>query len=294
MRKLYKLLNILIPFILISCQYNNQFLQEIEIVEFEDDNLCMMEGVNVKNSNTLALYWKCRLRVINQRLENDKSTYGYNLIYKSKLKKLQKKIKQKIKEENENSLIEIENSLNEKEHEYCIVEENKNNLSYYQCRQNLFDKRKNQDKLLAINNDNYIKNNIKEEIPEDYNKKESVLVDKKCIKYLYDEKKLNKCIENINNFNICINNIKDQIEQRRLDDKIYCNQSSISKYPDSLFNNINNDTSMMIGPSMNKNNLLKLRNNAYAECYKNRMIKIKEYRLYLENKCLVENFANLQ
>ena len=50
----------------------------------------------------------------------------------------------------------------------------------------------------------------------------------------------------------------------------------------------------MIGPSMNKNNLLKLRNNAYVECYKNRMIKIKEYRLYLENKCLVENFANLQ
>lgn len=290
MWKLYKLLNIIILFLLISCQHNTNFLQKIELVEFEDDNLCMMEGVEFKNIDTRKLYWECRLRIINQRIYNQNENYGYSLIYKTELKKLKKAIEKKIKEQNKILLSQIKNSIDETEHKYCISLKNEDNMPYFKCREQLSNKRKDND-IIFTNNKDFIKNNIK--IKDVEITTDDIVISENCIKYASNKEKLNKCMDSVNNYNECIKTIDDKINKRKLDDKIYCSRSSINKYPDSLFDNKNQSEDMMIGPIMNKKDIINFRNKIYKECYKNRIIKMQEYKEYLENQCLIKNLKNI-
>lgn len=294
MRKLYKLLSIFSFLILISCQSSNMFLQEIQLVEFEDDNLCMMQGLEFKDEDTRTLYWKCRLRVINQRIANQDSTYGYSLLFKGELKKLKKAIQNKIDELNETTLVEIETSIDEKEHQYCVtLRNNGSDMTYFECREELARKRKVDDDLEILNNEEFVDNAY--QIEEVITNNQITIVDEQCIQYVYDEIKLNQCLIDNQNFIECMGNINSQLEERRINDKLYCNQVSINRYPDSLFNNQGqNNNDMMVGPSMNKNNIINLRNKEYETCFRQRLIKLQEYRKYLENQCAVNNFSNLK
>ncbi len=293
MWKLYKLLNIFFLFLLISCQSSNMFKNEIDWVEFEDDNLCMMQGIEFKDEDTRTLYWKCRLRIINQRIANQSNDYGYSLLFKGKLKKLRKAIKKKIKELNEITEIEIDTSIDEKEHAYCITMRNNGNtdMTYYECREELAKKRKSNDEDI-LNNEEFLQSITQND--EVILNDDIVVVDEKCMKYVYDEEKLNLCIADNKTFNICVNNIINQLNQRRIDDKLYCHQNSINLYPDSLFNNQNQSGDMMVGPTMNKNNIIDFRNKEYDDCIKKRNIKLEEYRKYLENQCILNSFHNLK
>lgn len=293
MWKLYKLLSIFFIFLLTSCQSSNMFKNEIDWVEFEDDNLCMMQGIEFKDEDTRTLYWKCRLRVINQRIANQNNDYGYSLLFKGELKKLRKAIKKKIKELNEITEIEIETAVDEKEHEYCITMRNNGNINmtYYECREELAKKRKKSDEYI-FNNEEFLQNITQND--EIVLNDDIVVVDEKCMKYVYDEEKLNLCIADNKTFNTCVNNIINQLNQRRIDDKLYCHQNSINLYPDSLFNNQNQSGDMMVGPTMNKNNIIDFRNKEYDDCIKKRNIKLEEYRKYLENQCMLNSFYNLK
>lgn len=293
MWKLYKLLSIFFIFILVSCQNSNMFQNEIDWVEFEDDNLCMMQGLEFKDEDTRTLYWKCRLRIINQRIANQNNDYGYSLLFKGELKKLRKAIKKKIKELNEITEIEIETAVDEKEHEYCITMRNNGdiNMTYYECREELAKKRKKSDEDI-LNNEEFLQNITQND--EIILNDDIVVVDEKCMKYVYNEEKLNQCIVDSKIFDECVNNIINQLNQRRIDDKLYCHQSSINLYPDSLFNNQNQSGDMMVGPTMNKNNIIDFRNKEYDDCIKKRNIKLEEYREYLENQCFVNSFHNLK
>lgn len=294
MRKLYKLLSIFSFLILISCQSSNMFLQEIQLVEFEDDNLCMMQGLEFKDEDTRTLYWKCRLRVINQRIANQEDNYGYSLLFKGELKKLKKAIQKKIDELNETTLVEIETSIDEKEHQYCVtLRNNGSKMTYFECREELAKKRKVDDDLEILNNEEFVDNAY--QIEEVITNNQITIVDEQCIQYVYDEIKLNQCLIDNQNFIECMGNINNQLEERRINDKLYCNQVSINRYPDSLFNNQGqNNNDMMVGPSMNKNNIINLRNKEYETCFRQRLIKLQEYREYLENQCAVNNFSNLK
>ncbi len=294
MRKLYKLLSIFSFLILISCQSSNMFLQEIQLVEFEDDNLCMMQGLEFKDEDTRTLYWKCRLRVINQRIANQEDNYGYSLLFKGELKKLKKAIQNKIDELNETTLVEIETSIDEKEHQYCVtLRNNGSDMTYFECREELARKRKVDDDLEILNNEEFVDNAY--QIEEVITNNQITIVDEQCIQYVYDEIKLNQCLIDNQNFIECMGNINSQLEERRINDKLYCNQVSINRYPDSLFNNQGqNNNDMMVGPSMNKNNIINLRNKEYETCFRQRLIKLQEYREYLENQCAVNNFSNLK
>ena len=293
MWKLYKLLSIFFIFILVSCQNSNMFQNEIDWVEFEDDNLCMMQGIEFKDEDTRTLYWKCRLRIINQRIANQNNDYGYSLLFKGELKKLRKAIKKKIKELNEITEIEIETAIDEKEHAYCITMRNNGNtdMTYYECREELAKKRKSNDEDI-LNNEEFLQSITQND--EVILNDDIVVVDEKCMKYVYDEEKLNLCIADNKTFNTCVNNIINQLNQRRIDDKLYCHQNSINLYPDSLFNNQNQSGDMMVGPTMNKNNIIDFRNKEYDDCIKKRNIKLEEYREYLENQCFVNSFKNLK
>lgn len=294
MWKIYKLLSIFSFLILISCQSSNMFLQEIQLVEFEDDNLCMMQGLEFKDEDTRTLYWKCRLRVINQRIANQEDNYGYSLLFKGELKKLKKAIQNKIDELNETTLVEIETSIDEKEHQYCVtLRNNGSDMTYFECREELARKRKVDDDLEILNNEEFVDNVY--QIEEVITNNQITIVDEQCIQYVYDEIKLNQCLIDNQNFIECMGNINNQLEERRINDKLYCNQVSINRYPDSLFNNQGqNNNDMMVGPSMNKNNIINLRNKEYETCFRQRLIKLQEYREYLENQCAVNNFSNLK
>ena len=294
MRKIYKLLSIFSFLILISCQSSNMFLQEIQLVEFEDDNLCMMQGLEFKDEDTRTLYWKCRLRVINQRIANQEDNYGYSLLFKGELKKLKKAIQNKIDELNETTLVEIETSIDEKEHQYCVtLRNNGSDMTYFECREELARKRKVDDDLEILNNEEFVDNAY--QIEEVITNNQITIVDEQCIQYVYNEIKLNQCLIDNQNFIKCMGNINNQLEERRINDKLYCNQVSINRYPDSLFNNQGqNNNDMMVGPSMNKNNIINLRNKEYETCFRQRLIKLQEYREYLENQCTINNFSNLK
>lgn len=300
MRELVKLLNFVFLLFLCSC-YSSRIPNEVlNYIEMEDDNLCMMQGVEFKNQDTRKIYWECRLRVINQRISGEFDTYGYSLLYKREFKRLRRIIKNRIKEQKRMAIAEINNSLEEKEHNYCVMLKDQSQqgsvvvYDYFKCREDLEKLRNGDNNFSNLSNDYVIKifeyQNETAEI-----KTNTTFVERECIKYVSDEKKLKKCEEAIKKINQCSLGIDEKIMQRRIDDKIFCTKSSIEKYPDELakFNDASNDA-ISFGPKMNKIDMVGLREKEFAKCYKERTLKIVKYKDYLEEQCRINNLKILK
>ena len=301
MRKIHKLLSFVFLFFLFSC-YSSRIPNEVlRVIEEEDNNLCIMQGVEYKYKNTRKIYWECRLRIINQRISGEFDNYGYSLLYKRDFKRLRRIIKNRIKEEKEIGIAEINNSLEEKEHNYCIMLKNQSTkgsvvvYDYFKCREDLVKLRKGKNDFSDLSNEYLIK--IFEYQDEEAPKESAILfVDKECIKYASDEDKLKKCKEALNEINKCSADIDNKIMQRRIDDKIFCTKMSINKYPDSLskFDTNSNSNAVSFGPKMNKIDIVDLREKEFKNCYEERTLKISQYKEYLENQCKTNNLKTIK
>lgn len=300
MWKMYKLLSFVFLFFLVSC-YSSKIPNEVlRFIEEEDNNLCIMEGVEYQYKDTRMTYWQCRLRVINQRISGEFDNYGYSLMYKRDFKRLRKIIKNRIKREKEIGIAEIKNSLEEKEHNYCIMLKNQNTqdkivvYDYFKCREDLAKLREGNNDFSDLSNEYVIKifEYQDEEAPQKTTKE---FINRECIQYISDKNKLAKCKEAMKKIDECSSDVENKIMQRTVDDKIFCTKSSISKYPDSLskFDTNEDQNSMNFGPKMNKIDIVDLREKEYEKCYKERAIKIEEYREYLENQCRINNLKML-
>ncbi len=301
MRKIHKLLSFVFLFFLFSCYSSRIPTEVLRVIEEEDNNLCIMQGVEFKYKNTRMVYWECRLRIINQRISGEFDNYGYSLLYKRDFKRLRRIIKNRIKEEREIGIAEINNSLEEKEHNYCIMLRNQNTqgnvvvYDYFKCREDLVKLRKGNNDFSDLSNEYLIK--IFEYQDEEAPKESSILfVDRECIKYAPNQEKLKKCEEAIDKINKCSADIDNKIMQRRIDDKLFCTKMSINKYPDSLSRFDANDTSNAIafGPKMDKIDIVDLREKEFEKCYKDRTLRIPKYKEYLENQCKINNLKIIE
>lgn len=300
MRKTYKFFYFICLFLLISC-YSSRIPNEvIKVIEIEDDNLCMMEGVEFKYPDTRLTYWECRLRIMDQRISGEFDNYGYSQLYKREFKRLRRIIKNRIKEQRQIALAEINNSLEEKEHNYCIMlknqySNNENQYDYFKCRDDLEKLRKGNSDFSNLSNDYLIKIFEYEDQSETNPQTDTLFIDKECIKYVSDQNSLKKCQGAIIEINKCFATVDDKLLQRNIDDKIYCTKISLEKYPDSLakFNNEDNKD-FSLGPRMNKIDVLNLREKEFQNCYKERLQKISSYKDYLENQCKIEHLKNIE
>jgi len=272
----------------------------------EDDNLCMMEGVQYKDVDTRLIYWTCRLRIIDQRAENETTNYGYGTARLREFKKIRRNIKENIKKERKIIINNIKTSQEEREHDYCLMLKNDTDsksaekYDYFECREKVETIRKERKTIETLNNkDMFDKLMAKKRGKEDKKnkksqKQEKVIpdsIDVNCIKFVNDEKKLQECKDRYKNINKCIDDIVLEIERRNIDDKVFCMKDSINKYPDSLAKfsdgngNQNTATPPIIGPRMNRIDLFNLREKEYDKCYKLRYAKMLTYKDYLEYKC---------
>ena len=268
----------------------------IQFIEQEDDNLCMMEGIEFESQDTRMLYWECRLRVINQRISGEFDNYGYSQLYKTDFKRLRKIIKKRIKEQKNIAILEINNSIEEREHNYCIAIRNQigtegEEYNYFKCRtdlRNLREKNKNSSDL----SNEYLIKFFEYTDTEATPKSDTTTINKECIKYASNDKKLKQCQKAFSNINKCYEKVDEQLLQRNIDDKIYCTKSSLEKYPDDLVK-FNNTSANTLGPKMDKLNIVELREKEFQKCYNERSKKMAEYRKFLENQCNTENLKKL-
>ncbi len=244
MRKLY-IFSILFfsIFLLISCQKPSKFATEIALIEEEDDNLCIMQGLNIENSNTEALYWKCRLQVLNQRISNIDKTYGYSVLFRAELKKLKKIILENIEQDNEQTIAEIKGSIGEKEHKYCLFQSQKNNDNnlYFECIEEINKNKKDEDiDNLFYTNEEFMGKYVyldfvsDEEAEERRKEQEVVEVDSECIEYVYNKEKLDICLASLEKIDVCLKEIPEKINARILNDRLFCQKVSLDKYPDNF------------------------------------------------------------
>lgn len=288
MRKLHKLFSFIFLFFLFSC-YSSRILTEVlKVIETEDNNLCNMQGTEFKNKNTKVIYWECRLRVINQRISGEFDNYGYSLLYKREFKRLKRIIKNRIKDEKANIIAEINNSVDEKEHSYCLLLKNKytatQSYDYFKCREDLEKIRKSNGDFSDLNNEYVMEAlDFQEYDLDSYDN--ITYIDSQCIKYAKNQEKLSQCLADTNNRKTCIKDIDNTILQRRIDDRIYCTKLSNNKYPDSLSTFTDSTNTDSFGPKMNKLDLVSLRAKEFDKCYKERNSKIMKYREYLKSKC---------
>ena len=292
MRKLYKL-NFLLFFLLFACYGSRLSDKLINEIEIEDDNLCMAEGVEYKYADTRLIYWKCRLRIINQRLDSQFDDYSYSMFHKREFKRLRKIIKKRIKEQQNIIISNIRNSQEEKEHNYCIMMKNnydgkkadKNDrYDYFECREKIEAIRKKNKEFAGVDNEEYFKRFLEEEEIE-YRSNNSVDINGECINFAFDKDKLAECENNLKKNNKCSTDMNSKLNQRMIDDKIYCTRVSLNKYPDSLAKFDTGNGIENLGPKINKIDIVELRDKEYQKCYNERKEKWLKYRDYLEYEC---------
>lgn len=293
MRKLFNLGFLLL--FLCSCYSSRLSPEVLQKIEEEDNNLCIMQGVQYEDKDTRKIYWQCRLRVINQRIAGEFDNYGYSLLYKREFKRLRSLIKKRIKEQEKIAQAEVNSTLEEKEHSYCLMLRDQSNnkidtYDYFKCRESIENiKRKNKG-YFEQSNEQMLKilqpEDNKSATPQ---KLKTIIIEKDCVKYAINADKLKQCQEAMRNANQCIKNTSDKLIQRQIDDKIYCRKLSIEKYPDSLAKFDNAADSFSFGPKVEKLNIIDLRNKEYDECLEERGAKFKVYSLFLENECKKEN-----
>jgi hypothetical protein len=296
MGKLFNL-SFIVLILLCSCNHLVLSIDMEEKMEEEDNNLCIMQGVQYKYEDTREVYWKCRLRVMDQRIADETNDYGYNLLYQRDLKRIKASIKNRIQQERKKNIKKVDSNLEEKEHNYCIMLEEQNDsringFDYLKCRENIANiLYKNKNNLNQSNED--IMKMLGYKINKTQIKSIVTNIDSKCVKYATDIAKLNKCQNTLQDVYQCEKDADEKIKQRQIDDRIYCIEFSIDKYPDSLSsfndNDSNNDNTnkinIVIGPKMEKINIINLREKEYKQCINDRNTKLNEYSSYLTFQC---------
>ena len=293
MRKLFNF--VFVSFLLCSCYSSRLSPETIAAIEEEDNNLCIMQGVQYKDKDTREIYWECRLRVIDQRIAGEFDSYGYSLLYQREFKRLRSLIKKRIKEQRKIDQAEVNTTLEEKEHNYCVMLKGQTTskidaYDYFKCRQDISNIRQKTGDYSDQSNEQILKMlqpNI--ESAQGKKTKKIITIEQDCVKYAINADKLKQCQEAMQKANQCIKDTSDKLIQRQIDDKMYCTRLSIERYPDSLAKFDNNADIIGFGPKVEKINIIDLRDKEYKECLQQRNIKFETYKAFLENECKKEN-----
>ena len=142
---------------LTSCYGTRLPVEVINVIEEEDNNLCIMQGVQYKYKDTRKTYWQCRLRVMDQRIVGEFDNYGYSLLYQKEFLRLRSLIKKRVKEQAKLEVAEINSVIEEKEHNYCVALKNMSDntidiYDYFKCREDIINYRQKKQNKYVLNN----------------------------------------------------------------------------------------------------------------------------------------------
>ncbi|HSQ97994.1 MAG TPA: hypothetical protein VLL98_04725 [Rickettsiales bacterium] len=289
---MWKLFNLSFAVLFLMCSCSSRLPTEfIQKMEEEDNNLCIREGVQYEDEDTREIYWRCRLRVMDQRIADETQDYGYGLLYQRDLKRLRRAIKNRRDKEKELAIAKVKSGQEEKEHNYCILlEQNSTNKvdanDYFECRKEIASIRQNNKEYLNLDNEHMMQIF---QYNDTVKQTKTKTIEEECVKYATDGKKLKQCQEAMEKANKCIKDRENDLKQRKIDDKIYCTKLSIEKYPDSLSKFDNDSINYSFGPKVEKIKILELRDNEYNLCIEERNLKFKTYSKFLENECKKDN-----
>lgn len=266
-------------------------------MEEEDNNLCIMEGTQYKDKDSREIYWKCRLRVMDKRIDDESQNYGSGSSYQNELKKLRKSIKDRRDKEKELNISETSNVKDEKEDDYCLMLKSSTNDAvdandYYKCKEEA-DKTKQKNEDYNDQDNQHVLKKF-QSIEETKQPQTTITINEECTKYIIDSGRLERCQKAMTQMKECKDDKDNKIKQRQIDDKVYCTKSSVEKFPDSLASFTNNTDTTNFGPKVDKIKIIDLRQKEYDQCIIERNKKLKEYKTFLENECKKENIKLIE
>ena len=295
MGKSLKLLFLLILLIFNSCMSERISDSVWKQIEIEDDNICMSAGIDYNSQKNRVTYWRCRIRIIDQRIYNE-SINSSGSVRIGDLKRAKRAMNRRIKKESEKIKLDIEIADEEKEHSYCIILGEKmakigQSFNYFECRNELDIKKRANSALNLENLSNERIFNLMmaknlEKTDKSNKKNGDRIIESRCVKYITNDEQYQKCLDELEELKECMNGINKKLKARNISDEMYCLNRSIEKYPDTLaVFNAGQDSGMMMGPRIDKFDLIELRDKEYENCKAERSKKLDEYRLFIESEC---------
>ena len=298
-------------FLLFSIKTSAYLIPEEEVREIEtiDHEICLSKGVELTDNYSRRMYWQCRLNLIIKRIRKVEKSNSKNKFYVTELKRIKKvitnyieKIQNDIDYGNENNKLYNKTILRKEDAYYYnllhfgkIDFDTENVNKYYEIAEvietkNALEKKKKKQKLKA---------DLKK-FPE-------------CIIYDVESEDFNKCLEFKNSVEKCKELAEKKIKERDIEDKFYCKQLAIEKYPDHfvLYNSeyqelknikrheyVINRTkeaeierrllelnSLMSGPRLSPNQLIGLRKYEEEKCLIDKKLENSMSRVLLIGEC---------
>lgn len=205
--------------------------EEIREMETIDHEICLSKGLEITDNYSRRMYWLCRLNLINERIEKTNRSNGKNKFYITELKRVKNVIKnylQKIQSD-------IDYSGNYDKERGKVVILQKKDAYYY----NLLHFGRMDYDVEMVNTEPEINEIIRvRDIMNKKNEKEKLRQDLKkfpeCVVYDVGSDEFNKCFEFKNSVEQCRLMAEEKIKKRAMEDKFYCKEKAIEKYPDHL------------------------------------------------------------
>lgn len=284
--------------------------EEIREMETIDHEICLSKGLEITDNYSRRMYWSCRLNLINERIKKTNRSNGKNKFYITELKRVKNVIKnylQKIQSD-------IDYSGNyDKERDKIVILQKKD--AYYY---NLLHFGKIDYDVEMVNTESEINEIIKvRDVMTKKNEKEKLRQDLKkfpeCVVYDVGSDEFNKCFEFKNSVEQCRLMAEKKIKERAMEDKFYCKEKAVEKYPDhlALYNSeyeelrsmkrdefaINRDkdeairrrllelNNLMSGPRLSAPQLIDLRKYEEEKCLMDKQLENNMSRVLLLEEC---------
>jgi len=257
MRKRLKLVLLSILLFCASCASTGGVSKmQLRRMESQDHKDCLfaIEGKNFKNSD--ELYWRCRVKAINERIYEAKNTQK-SFIYQEKLQEIRDILESRIVQAENENFANRQKDIWKMEHQICILENKLDeNFSkeYDNCRKTLLISRTapkpfgrksyqfiaNQDIKNPRNLEEVINNKkLNEGAMLTINQQADataklVEIFPVCSQYNVKSDEFELCIKKESSAKKCQEDIPQKIEQRKLDDQMFCKKKAIEEFPDSL------------------------------------------------------------
>ncbi|MDR0571485.1 MAG: hypothetical protein LBG48_01385 [Rickettsiales bacterium] len=285
---------------------------EVRKLETLDNEICLSRGHSLDSEYTIELYWKCRLFLIDERIDDQSNLKGKNKFYVTELKRIKKVI--------ENVLERIRSDLKTQQENLDSVQKRrkpilKNIDQYYY---NLLSFLSYDYSTDAVNTKREIKKIIEYREKQEKERKKTSFEEllreyPVCIRYDKDSKEFNGCVEHYQRVRECKVAIIKKMKDNENQVKFNCKKQAIAEYPDymALYNSefeelksIRQDTysydkqekkrienritelnKLMSGPRLTKNQLINLRKYAEEKCLVDSELERNLFRTTISDEC---------
>lgn len=200
--------------------------EEIRKMETIDHEVCLSKGLEITDNYSKRMYWSCRLNLINNRIRETNRGNDKNKFYITELKRVRNVIK--------NYLQKIKSDIDSKKSSKIVILQKKD--AYYYNLLHFGDMDYDTEKVNSKSEISEILK-IRESIAEKSEKsklRENLKKFPECVVYDVGSDEFNKCLEFKNNIEKCRLIAEKKIKEKIVEDKFYCKEKAIEKYPDHL------------------------------------------------------------